>query len=182
MKRLLKLGLALGMTMAVAFIWCKHETVEPEPMSYTVAISTDVTNGTVTANKQTAQKNETITLTLSANEGYEFGSISVKDASNNDIGTTAVTAGTTYTFVMPESNVTVSATFIREGINGSEIFIDGRNITIRPTLWASKHEVTQAEYQEIMGTNPSDFHDNPAEGESQENRPVENVNWYDCLV
>ena len=31
MERLLKLGLALGMTMAVAFIGCKHETVEPEP-------------------------------------------------------------------------------------------------------------------------------------------------------
>ena len=83
---------------------------------------------------------------------------------------------------MPESDVTVSATFIVEGVNGSEIFIDGRHITIRPTLWASDHEVTQSEYQEIMGTNPSYFQDNPADGEIQENRPVEQVSWYDCLV
>lgn len=68
------------------------------------------------------------------------------------------------------------------GIEGSTVFIRGKNITIRPTLWACDHEVTQAEYQTVMGTNPSYYKDNPASGETQTNRPVENVSWYDCLV
>jgi formylglycine-generating enzyme required for sulfatase activity len=33
-----------------------------------------------------------------------------------------------------------------------------------------------------MGSNPSYFSSNPAEGEVQENRPVENVSWFDALV
>ena len=68
------------------------------------------------------------------------------------------------------------------GIDGSYVFIPGRNIIIRSTLWACDHEVTQAEYQSVMGVNPSYFKNNPAEGETQGNRPVEQVSWYDTLV
>ncbi len=152
------------------------------PKRYTVGILSGIENGSVRADKLTAKKNETVTLTLSASEDYKFDSISVKDSSNNSVETTAVTAGTEYTFIMPESDVTVSATFIIEGITGSEVFIDGRNITIRSSLWASDHEVTQAEYQAVMGTNPSNFKDSPADGEIQENRPVDNLSWYDCIA
>ena len=67
-------------------------------------------------------------------------------------------------------------------IDGSEIFIAGRKVEIIPTLWMCEHEVTQAEYTDVMETNPSYFTDDPAEGETQENRPVEIVSWYDCLV
>ena len=56
-------------------------------------------------------------------------------------------------------------------------------------------EVTQELWQAVMGNNPS-FFDNtgnkvggwntydtsPASGEVQEKRPVENVNWYDCIA
>lgn len=43
------------------------------------------------------------------------------------------------------------------------------------------HEVTQKEYQDIMGTNPSKFKTNPDKGEIQENRPVERVCWFDAI-
>ncbi len=114
MKRFVRIGLILGAAMLLGFAGCTVEVNNPEPItpkSYAVGISAGIENGTVTADKQTAQKNETVTLTLAANAGYKFGSISVKDASNNSVQTTAVTAGTKYTFVMPESNVTVSASF-----------------------------------------------------------------------
>ena len=97
----------------------------------------------------------------------------------NDNGTVS---SLTFTFVMPDSNVTVSGSFITSFIVGSEIFIKDRKITIKPTLWACDHEVTQNEYKTIMGVNPSNFSDNPANGEVQGNRPVENVSWYDCIV
>lgn len=43
------------------------------------------------------------------------------------------------------------------------------------------HEVTQKEYQDIMGTNPSKFKTNPDKGEIQENRPVERISWFDAI-
>ncbi|MDR2942436.1 MAG: formylglycine-generating enzyme family protein [Treponema sp.] len=50
----------------------------------------------------------------------------------------------------------------------------------------SKYEVTQAQYQAVMGSNPSYFDGvagrKPASGEVQGNRPVENVSWYDAIV
>lgn len=67
------------------------------------------------------------------------------------------------------------------GITGSQVFIEGRTVTLY-AKWASDHEVTQAEYQAVMGSNPSYFKDSPASGEIQDNRPVECVSWYDCLV
>lgn len=70
---------------------------------------------------------------------------------------------------------------IEEEITDSGVFIAGRSVGLW-VEWASDHEVTQAEYQTIMGTNPSYFSSNPAEGEIQENRPVEQVSWYDTLV
>ena len=69
-----------------------------------------------------------------------------------------------------------------EGISGSKVFIEGRRVEIIPTLWMCDHEVTQAEYTAIMGANPSYFTGTPAEGETKENRPVDSVSWYDCLV
>jgi formylglycine-generating enzyme len=46
----------------------------------------------------------------------------------------------------------------------------------------SKYQVTQEQYQTVMGSNPSYFSSNPQEGEIQGKRPVESVSWYDALV
>jgi formylglycine-generating enzyme required for sulfatase activity len=45
-----------------------------------------------------------------------------------------------------------------------------------------KYEVTQAQYEEVMGTNPSILKTGAAAGETQSRRPVEYVSWYDALV
>jgi len=45
----------------------------------------------------------------------------------------------------------------------------------------SRYEVTQEQYEAIMGVNPSRFRADPACGEVQEKRPVENVTWYDAV-
>ena len=45
----------------------------------------------------------------------------------------------------------------------------------------AKHEVTQELYMAVMGANPSYYKNNPASGEIQEKRPVENVSWYDAV-
>lgn len=54
-------------------------------------------------------------------------------------------------------------------------------------FYISKFEITQKLYQEVMSSeldanpSPSYFHENPAENEVQELRPVERLSWYDCL-
>ena len=51
--------------------------------------------------------------------------------------------------------------------------------------WMGEEEVTQQLYELVMGTNPSHFKGSlypPETGEIQEQRPVEYVNWYDCIA
>jgi formylglycine-generating enzyme required for sulfatase activity len=45
----------------------------------------------------------------------------------------------------------------------------------------SKYQVTQEQYQEVMGNNPSNFKSSPASGEVQGKRSVECVSWYDVI-
>ena len=79
-------------------------TAEPGTL-YTVTVNS-TTNGTVTANKTTnVAQGETVTLTVTPASGYELGILTVKDASDNNVTVTD------NTFIMPASNVTVSATF-----------------------------------------------------------------------
>ena len=75
--------------------------------------------------------------------------------------------------VIGSSNYDVSA-------NNPGIFTNGRVVTIS-NFYISDHELTQSEYVAIMENNPSDFKENPADGEKQENRPIDSVSWYDAI-
>ncbi|MCP3879883.1 MAG: formylglycine-generating enzyme family protein, partial [Sulfitobacter sp.] len=48
------------------------------------------------------------------------------------------------------------------------------NVTISEAFWMGEHEVTQAEYQALMGSNPSHL--------SGPNLPVETVSWNDAVA
>ncbi|MBP5696469.1 MAG: formylglycine-generating enzyme family protein [Treponema sp.] len=76
---------------------------------------------------------------------------------------------------IPEGFVAVQgATFNgTTAITLSSVFIANRTVII-PNLIVCDHEVTQAEYQSVMLSNPSNF--------SGTNMPVENVSWYDAIV
>ena len=69
--------------------------------------------------------------------------------------------------------------------SGSEgVFIDGRTVTLSPYS-IGKYEVTQELFEAIMGENPSKFQGDdypPADGETQEFRPVETISWYHAIV
>jgi hypothetical protein len=75
-------------------------------------------NGTITVSPGTAAAGTTVALTVSADAGYglKAGSISVKDA--DGVAVTVTGAGTAYTFIMPDKEVTVAAVFeaLGEGI------------------------------------------------------------------
>ena len=76
--------------------------------TYSITLAT-VEHGSISANAEEASEGSTITLTATPDEGYELDSWTVTDDQNNAI------AVTENQFVMPASDVTVSATFIYVG-------------------------------------------------------------------
>ena len=163
------------LVLTVALSSCSNLIVELRGRTPTFTIAIEgITNGTVTADKTSAQKDETVKLSIASNIGYELDTLIVKDADNNAIATTEVTTRTTYTFVMPEGNVTVSATFedmlamidvTRSTVtvigadpsfidsevndNAKGVFRRGSNVTLSPYSM-SKYQVTQGVYAQYM--------------------------------
>lgn len=70
-------------------------------------------NGKVEANKKSASENATITLTVTADEGYQLDKLTVLDSKNGTIALTDQNNGK-FEFKMPDSSVTVEATFVKK--------------------------------------------------------------------
>jgi predicted ribosome-associated RNA-binding protein Tma20 len=75
------------------------------PTAYAITVA-ECENGSVTVNKNEASAGETIQVSVKPNEGYELGKLIVKfgDTDANEINAD-------YTFTMPASDVSISATF-----------------------------------------------------------------------
>lgn len=71
-------------------------------------------NGTVSADKDEAEEGETVTLTITPNDGYQLKSVEVLKMSDND----KVEVTENYTFQMPASNVIVSVEFEEIPVSG----------------------------------------------------------------
>lgn len=78
-----------------------------EPVTkYAIEIDEQIVNGTVEADKAEAAEGEIVSLTVTPAQGYELEAITVLDGDANEVEVSA-----NNTFVMPASNVLVSATF-----------------------------------------------------------------------
>ena len=97
-------------------------TLVPTNATNNVTISNSIVNGQVINDKATAKANETVTLTVTPNEGYVLQSISVTDnngaisltpaATNATFGDVNYYTATQFTFKMRSSDATVNATFM----------------------------------------------------------------------
>lgn len=85
--------------------WTTYSSTEPTT-KYTVTVDKNIKNGTVTPSKTSLAAGETFTVEATPNDGYVLDTVTVKDASNNEIK-----PNTNGSYTMPASNVTVSATF-----------------------------------------------------------------------
>ena len=76
------------------------------PTTYTVTISDSIENGTVEADVSEAEEGDTVTLTITPNEGYALKTLTVdgEDVTEN-------VTDNKYTFLMPAAEVVVTATF-----------------------------------------------------------------------
>ena len=66
------------------------------------------------------QKGDRVTITVTPNEGYVLGTLTATDANGDTISLTNAGNGK-YTFTMPSSKVTISATFVAEGSQGTQM-------------------------------------------------------------
>ena len=122
-------------------------------------------------------------------------------------GQTATLTGVTHTgsgtvaapwvFTMPATDTSFAVSFNTANTANTEIemvYVPGGSFQMGDTgsgysderpvhtvtvsgFYMGKYEVTQEQYQTVMGSNPSYFSSNPATGETQNKRPVEEVTW-----
>ena len=85
----------------------------PANPNYKITIG-DMENGTVTANPTTAKAGATVTLTPVPDEGYALSTLTVTDRDGEERKLTEKSENK-YTFTMPDTSVTVEATFVEEG-------------------------------------------------------------------
>ncbi len=96
--------------------------IPPANPNYKITIG-DMENGTVTANPTAAKAGATVTLTPVPDEGYALSTLTVTDRFGDAVRVTENSDGT-YTFPMPNGQVTVTATFVETEEPVDEPFVD----------------------------------------------------------
>ena len=101
--------------------------------AYIVSIQ-GATGGTVETNKSTASVGTTVELTITTDEHYLFAGIEVKDADGKAVAVTLSDGKATFT--MPESDVTVTASWVRvydveiSNVTGGNVATDKETATV----------------------------------------------------
>jgi len=96
--------------------------IPPANPNYKITIGA-MENGTVTANPTAAKAGATVTLTPVPDEGYALSTLTVTDRFGDAVQVTENADGT-YTFPMPNGQVTVTATFVETEEPVDEPFVD----------------------------------------------------------
>jgi hypothetical protein len=140
-------------------------------ITYKVVIDT-CENGSVTADKKSAEAAKTVTLTAVPDSGYAVSSITVTDAEGKAVDVTK-SSDNIYTFNMPKSNVTVKAEFktsdgitdevkepadVFNDVSKSDWFYDAVNYALEKgyfkgmseTVFAPKTSITRAQFVQVL--------------------------------
>lgn len=99
-----------------------------------------VPNGTVTVSPANASKGANVTVTVKPNEGYELGSLAVKDASG-DLLPLADLGNGKYSFVMPDGKVSVEAEFVKTAAT-SFADVPANAYYAKAVAWAVENGIT----------------------------------------
>ena len=94
-------------TVTVTFL---DKTPEITPETYQVIVGGSA-DGTVSVDQQNPAAGETVTITVKPNTGKKVDQVTVTDESGNALDVTDLGGGK-YSFIQPQSNVTVSVTFL----------------------------------------------------------------------
>lgn len=117
---------------------------ESSSANYSIAIPTEVENGSVAVRPTRAEKGDTVTITAIPDPGYEVNEIIVTDRNGREI-TVRNEGGNRYIFTMPSSQVKVDAAFVQ--IEESTPQIVFQDVTVAAyyydaALWAVEQGIT----------------------------------------
>ena len=108
-----------------------------------------VPNGTVTVSPANASKGANVTVTVKPNEGYELGSLAVKDASG-DLLPLADLGNGKYSFVMPDGKASVEAEFVKTAAT-SFADVPANDYFADAVKWAVDKDVTNGLTDTMFG-------------------------------
>lgn len=123
---------------------------------YAVTVPDKTENGSLSVTPKNAKKGSDVTITATPDKGYEVGDIVAKDAKGNKL-TLKDNGDGTYTFTMPASKVTVTATFAEkqadEPVAPEKLFADvsADAYYYEAVKWASENGVTSGIGENLFG-------------------------------
>ena len=150
---------------------------------FTVTFDSNGGTGTMPSQVFTYGTSQSLSENLFTKDGSTFQgwatSIDSDPVYNNaSINVFEKTDVTLYAKWSTDGFVFVEGATITEAAPNSEVFIDGRTVTIS-NFYICDHEVTQEEYKAVTGSLPSDMA--TTDGDS-DNNPVNCISWYDAIV
>ena len=107
-------------------------------------------NGTVTVSPANASKGANVTVTVKPSEGYELGSLTVKDASGNLLPLADLGNGK-FGFVMPASKVSVEANFVKSAVSTGFADVPANAFFADAVKWAVDKGVTNGLTDTMFG-------------------------------
>ena len=143
--------LRYGYSEATATICHKYTSYPYVPGAPTYpATAPAAPNGTVTVSPANASKGANVTVTVKPNEGYELGSLAVKDASGNLLPLTDLGNGK-FGFVMPASKVSVEANFVKSAVSTGFADVPANAFFADAVKWAVDKGVTNGQTDTMFG-------------------------------
>ena len=136
-----------GMTCSVCHKYTSYPYVPGAPTYPATAPA--VPNGTVAVSPANASKGANVTVTVKPNEGYELGSLAVKDASG-DLLPLADLGNGKYSFVMPDGKVSVEAEFVKTAAT-SFADVPANDYFADAVKWAVDKDVTNGLTDTMFG-------------------------------
>ena len=112
-------------------------------------------NGSFSISSKSAAKGATVTITVTPDKGYKLDTLRVLDKNGNSVKLTEVNGK--YTFTMPDGNVTITSSFVKETSVSAEPFTDVKSNDYfhDAVLWAAQKGITS-------GTDATHFSPNAA--------------------
>ena len=120
--------------------------------TYAIEVDKDIRNGEVTANRRYAERGDTVTITVTPDKGYTLETLTVTDKNGKEVKLTEKNGK--YTFTMPASKVTVTATFMDDNtmlnffvdVKASDYYYDA-------VLWTAQNGITSGTDAEHFSPN-----------------------------